>query len=468
MRPARVAARAVPRPQLPTSVLSSPPPSPPEEGVELPGIPVKMKTRLKHPSMKALPAPTQLPAMGPPSSRNFLPALTKGKAVRGAGSSNVDTSTELATFNTPNTDAPLRLRADSPDPTDTLDPMHRSVGRREAPDASDQHADATEAPAWVGRERRARQVDGARVLARGALARVAGLCVRVERDRARAAPRRSPLERGEEGAPLLLPRRPQVDAFFGVPEYIIFPTMLTGPVFFTPVLEGGFHDFPSFERTYHQLRDLLCFVAATLGLVWVKQLDAILEAVNAIGEALNRQMLRGWPNTPDAPVKLREALVDLLVQLYRWQGHAAATAEPPNPGGEKTMEFAAETLEVLREFFRALGVALQVDDRELERHLDPASREEIYEDTFIAPATKLDDLEKRKTRSTCNRYTFSRKTGAAQKVEEEVPRRSPPTVGATPSLARRSHRERGQGAEGTDRRAARQSVCTGADATDGR
>ena len=153
----------------------------------------------------------------------------------------------------------------------------------------------------------------------------------------------------------------------------------------------------------------------------MKQLDAILEAVNAIGEALNRQMLRGWPNTPDAPVKLREALVDLLVQLYRWQGHAAATAEPPNPpaDGEKTMAFAAETLEVLREFFRALGVALQVDDRELERHLDPASREEIYEDTFIAPATKLDDLEKRKTRSTCNRYTFSRKTGAAQKVEEE-------------------------------------------------
>ena len=59
----------------------------------------------------------------------------------------------------------------------------------------------------------------------------------------------------------------QCVAFFGVPEYIIFPTMLTGPVFCTKVLTNSYHDYPSFERTHAQTRDLLCFLAAALGMV---------------------------------------------------------------------------------------------------------------------------------------------------------------------------------------------------------
>ena len=38
-------------------------------------------------------------------------------------------------------------------------------------------------------------------------------------------------------------------------EYIIFPTMLTGPVFCTKVLQSSYHDYPSFQRTYAQVRD---------------------------------------------------------------------------------------------------------------------------------------------------------------------------------------------------------------------
>ena len=238
MRPARVAARAVPA-ATPTSVLSSPPPSPPEEGVELPGIPVKMKTRLKHPSMKALPAPTQLPAMGPPSSRNFLPALTKGKAVRGAGSSNVDTSTELATFNTPNTDAPLRLRADSPDPTDTLDPI-ASIDA-----AAKLLMQATNMPMPQKRRRgsvenvvHGRWTEHEFSLEARSHEWQDFACVWNEIVREL---RHGDLLSNAEKKELLFYSlgRGQVDAFFGV-EYIIFPTMLTGPVFFTPVLEGGF------------------------------------------------------------------------------------------------------------------------------------------------------------------------------------------------------------------------------------
>ena len=239
----------------------------------------------------------------------------------------------------------------------------------------------------------------------------------------------------------------QGDAFFGVPEYVVFPTMLTGPAFFTSVLEGGFHDYPSFERTYHQLRDLLAFVGASLGLVWIKQLDAVLAAANAIGERLDRQMRRGWPNNPDAPLKLREALVALLVHLYRWQSDAAKTARPPNPppDGARTLAHAAEALALLKDFFRALGGALQTDEEELERHLDAASRREIYADTFVASVAKMaedPEKEKRTTKARHVRASPSAPTGGVKPRRSRRTRRpcSWRTASPTRGWARRSRR----------------------------
>jgi hypothetical protein len=165
----------------------------------------------------------------------------------------------------------------------------------------------------------------------------------------------------------------QCEVFFGVAEYVIFPTMLTGPVFCTKVLLSSYHDFPSFERTYQQLRDLLCFVAAALGILHSSQLAEVLAASNGIGKLLDEQMRQAWQADVNAPLKLRDALGDLLAGLLTWQAVAADVGESSTSHASVT-ESAAETLRLLARVFRTLGAALCVDEHELNDHLDVEAR----------------------------------------------------------------------------------------------
>ena len=63
-----------------------------------------------------------------------------------------------------------------------------------------------------------------------------------------------------------------------------FPTMISSPVFVEKVLKDASHDYPSFERTLTQLRDLVCFVLAVLGLVHESQMQEIMQLMDCIGE----------------------------------------------------------------------------------------------------------------------------------------------------------------------------------------
>ena len=268
----------------------------------------------------------------------------------------------------------------------------------------------------------------------------------------------------------------QCERFFGVPEYVIFPTMLTGPVFHTTVLKGGFHDFPSFERTYEQLRDLLLYMGANLGMISQTQLPSVLKACNQIGERLARKMRHGWPDDADAPLKLRDAMVDLLVHLYGWQAQSAEAAKVIDAATVATARGfadvaaavkavdeakahseanAAHALTLVVVLLRALGSALALapaEAAELESLLDMDARFTRFDVRQTAKFTpdniKLEDPDRVRRRESVKASKVhsqvammvgaSRWAGAAKKsiaerkAEREASRpRAPPTLPPT-------------------------------------
>ena len=59
---------------------------------------------------------------------------------------------------------------------------------------------------------------------------------------------------------------PHIEAFFGVPEYIVFPTMLTSPVFDSKSWGTGLKSFTPALPSLYQTCDLVCWLIVTLGL----------------------------------------------------------------------------------------------------------------------------------------------------------------------------------------------------------
>ena len=75
------------------------------------------------------------------------------------------------------------------------------------------------------------------------------------------------------------------EAIFGVPEYVIFPTFITSPVFTSTVVQlqhgrrSEHHTYSSFRRTMQQTRDLLTTEAhfeAQLRSVGVREMGSLL------------------------------------------------------------------------------------------------------------------------------------------------------------------------------------------------
>jgi hypothetical protein len=185
----------------------------------------------------------------------------------------------------------------------------------------------------------------------------------------------------------------QVERFFGVPEYLIFPTMISSPVFTDKVLQDGAYEYPSFKRTYIQLRDLLIFLAATLGLVAGAQLSAILTATEDLGELLGRQLRRAWPRDRRAPIQIRDALLALINHLAGWQLGAALDRRLAQSNGhssdhscdplrarasDASYKAARKTLVLMQRLLHTVGNILQVEPSRLSEHLEMQSRAELW------------------------------------------------------------------------------------------
>ena len=155
----------------------------------------------------------------------------------------------------------------------------------------------------------------------------------------------------------------------------------------------------------------------------------LLVAGNKIGEMLNTEMTHGWPNDADAPLKLRDALFDLLSHLLKWQAHEAARAEAQRESGDAgwphvnerdgekaSMKFAADALAKIRKLFQVLGKALLMDEKELEGHLDLNTRATMYTISSPVNAAKLGDQEKTRQRTSCSRFSFGAMGASARRL----------------------------------------------------
>jgi len=76
---------------------------------------------------------------------------------------------------------------------------------------------------------------------------------------------------------------PKQQSIFGVTEYVIFPVMLTSPALCSAAVSGSLlHNYPSFQRTLLQLRDLLCWLLLQLGMLSEDETGDFLRVLTAL------------------------------------------------------------------------------------------------------------------------------------------------------------------------------------------
>ena len=105
-------------------------------------------------------------------------------------------------------------------------------------------------------------------------------------------------------------------AFFGVGEYVLYPPMLSSPVYTSRVVHGSFTStYPHFHRALRQLRDVLCFLLVQVGVVDAAQARELVQVLTRLARTagkLRSQRRQGDAGGLDA---LRSATISLLTTL---------------------------------------------------------------------------------------------------------------------------------------------------------
>ena len=110
---------------------------------------------------------------------------------------------------------------------------------------------------------------------------------------------------------------------FGVPEYVIYPSMLTSPVFTLLVARGVFRtSYPSFARTLRQTRDLTVWLLVTLGAVRMGERQQLVSALSELAYTEAKLRARRRRGDPGGLLHLRTAVVELLQAVLH--AHEAA------------------------------------------------------------------------------------------------------------------------------------------------
>ncbi|KAL3933773.1 MAG: hypothetical protein SGPRY_000137 [Prymnesium sp.] len=101
-------------------------------------------------------------------------------------------------------------------------------------------------------------------------------------------------------------REPEHAAFFGTPEYIVFPSMMTAPVFYTSLWRHGL-----------SVRDLLAWLLISLGLVEEGKRATLVATLAGLAKQTAR-LMSSWKSTDVVQlVAVRNHLISLLVLLQR-------------------------------------------------------------------------------------------------------------------------------------------------------
>ena len=162
-----------------------------------------------------------------------------------------------------------------------------------------------------------------------------------------------------------------VEDFFGVPEYVLFPTMLTSPVFTATVWQQGKRAYPSFERTMLQARDLLVWLCVKLGLIAMEQRQELMVVLTGLADIQSR-MAKTERSGASEVLRLRSSVVALIEHLQ-----AVQKAPLPLVGSSAEAELAegiADQVHLLMQRVKGLYVD-GVDKDTLAIPLDGITRE---------------------------------------------------------------------------------------------
>lgn len=111
------------------------------------------------------------------------------------------------------------------------------------------------------------------------------------------------------------------EAFFGTAEYVLYPTMLTSPVFTAAAWQPrrSTTAYPSFTRTLLQTRDLLVWLCVKLGLVATERRRELMEVLTGLAQLYARMASskRSGAAGAERLIKQLLALVEHLQALQR-------------------------------------------------------------------------------------------------------------------------------------------------------
>jgi len=124
------------------------------------------------------------------------------------------------------------------------------------------------------------------------------------------------------------------EEFFGTPEYVLFPTMLTSPVFTATVWQHGKRAYPSFERTLLQTRDLMVWLCVKLGLIEMEDRHELMEVMTGLAN-LQARMVKSKRSGAAELLRMRSSVVALVEHLQ-----AVQKAPLPLPGSATEAELA--------------------------------------------------------------------------------------------------------------------------------
>ena len=128
----------------------------------------------------------------------------------------------------------------------------------------------------------------------------------------------------------------ECNEFFGVPEYVIFPPMITSPVFLATVWRNGKRVYSSFEKTLLQTRDLAVWLAMQMRLVPYDEEEGPEAAVQARRELMQSLTVLAdlhakYSNAGAAGVehvlRLRSTFSKLVKQLLELHNTATSAEE---------------------------------------------------------------------------------------------------------------------------------------------
>ena len=103
-------------------------------------------------------------------------------------------------------------------------------------------------------------------------------------------------------------------SFFNVPEYLIFPTMISSPVFDSKAWKGSLMSFPMAAPALRQACDLLCWLLVALGLTHWQHREQLRDVLHELA-SLAQQALAREPNVISSLLALRSSLAILCSYL---------------------------------------------------------------------------------------------------------------------------------------------------------